>query len=345
MTAPPREQGGFLGQPPLRLGTGFPAARPTGPVRAGRFREREQIRALTAVSNESPPGSVRLCRLRRSGGGDASNIVARACGRVLDSFILFIIGGRRFLRRLNATVPSPRVHEPIRPGALVRDGDGYYALVLKAYTNGALWTVPVERTPDPREAAHGHGPGPADGRPRTPASLVRRDHRPEIHAVTVRSSPVRQRAARGAHELAGRITTAAAAALPVYEKRPGSTIFRALKVSRRVPSPVYRAAAGGAKEEPGNKPGSLRLLNFYPHPAYRAAWAQRRGPGKRRPTGQSRWSCKHHSTARDEDERGELGGQGQSSQMPRNRSAFVCPRSISSCVGPPSGRFVSWFHG
>ena len=28
--------------------------------------------------------------------------------------------------------------EPIRPGALVRDGDGYYALVLKAYTNGAL---------------------------------------------------------------------------------------------------------------------------------------------------------------------------------------------------------------
>ncbi|MGC1717584.1 MAG: hypothetical protein WA746_01235, partial [Isosphaeraceae bacterium] len=42
VTTPPREQGGFLGQPPLRLGTGFPAARPTGPVRAGRFREREQ---------------------------------------------------------------------------------------------------------------------------------------------------------------------------------------------------------------------------------------------------------------------------------------------------------------
>jgi NADPH2 dehydrogenase len=43
-------------------------------------------------------------------GGDASSIVARACGRVLDSFILFIIGGRRFLRRLNATVPSPRIY-------------------------------------------------------------------------------------------------------------------------------------------------------------------------------------------------------------------------------------------
>ena len=28
--------------------------------------------------------------------------------------------------------------EPIRPGCLVRDADGYYAIVLKAYSNGAL---------------------------------------------------------------------------------------------------------------------------------------------------------------------------------------------------------------
>ena len=28
--------------------------------------------------------------------------------------------------------------EPIRPGNLVRDADGYYALVLRAYSNGVL---------------------------------------------------------------------------------------------------------------------------------------------------------------------------------------------------------------
>jgi len=28
--------------------------------------------------------------------------------------------------------------EPIRPGTLVRDADGYYAVVLRAYANGAL---------------------------------------------------------------------------------------------------------------------------------------------------------------------------------------------------------------
>jgi hypothetical protein len=28
--------------------------------------------------------------------------------------------------------------EPIQPGTLVRDADGYYAIVLRAYANGAL---------------------------------------------------------------------------------------------------------------------------------------------------------------------------------------------------------------
>jgi len=28
--------------------------------------------------------------------------------------------------------------EPIKPGTLVRDADGYYAIVLRAYANGAL---------------------------------------------------------------------------------------------------------------------------------------------------------------------------------------------------------------
>ena len=28
--------------------------------------------------------------------------------------------------------------EPIKPGMLVRDADGYYAIVLRAYANGAL---------------------------------------------------------------------------------------------------------------------------------------------------------------------------------------------------------------
>ena len=28
--------------------------------------------------------------------------------------------------------------EPIRPGDLVRDADGFYAIVLRSYTNGAL---------------------------------------------------------------------------------------------------------------------------------------------------------------------------------------------------------------
>jgi len=28
--------------------------------------------------------------------------------------------------------------EPIKPGVLVRDADGYYAIVLQAYANGAL---------------------------------------------------------------------------------------------------------------------------------------------------------------------------------------------------------------
>ena len=28
--------------------------------------------------------------------------------------------------------------EPIKPGILVRDGDGYYAIVLRVYANGAL---------------------------------------------------------------------------------------------------------------------------------------------------------------------------------------------------------------
>jgi hypothetical protein len=28
--------------------------------------------------------------------------------------------------------------EPIRPGTLVRDADGFYAIVLRAYANGAL---------------------------------------------------------------------------------------------------------------------------------------------------------------------------------------------------------------
>lgn len=28
--------------------------------------------------------------------------------------------------------------EPIKPGDLVRDADGYYALVLRVYTNGAV---------------------------------------------------------------------------------------------------------------------------------------------------------------------------------------------------------------
>ena len=62
VTTPPREQGGFLGDACLSPAT-LP---PTGPVRAGRFRERGSER-LTARRHESPPGSVRLCRLRRSG--------------------------------------------------------------------------------------------------------------------------------------------------------------------------------------------------------------------------------------------------------------------------------------
>ena len=62
VTTPPRERGGFLGDACLSPAT-LP---PTGPVRAGRFRERGSER-LTACSYESPPGSVRLCRLRRSG--------------------------------------------------------------------------------------------------------------------------------------------------------------------------------------------------------------------------------------------------------------------------------------
>ena len=79
--------------PRWSFGPVFPAARPTGPVRADRFREREQIQALHGVSHESPPGSVRLVPAAAFRGGDTSSIVARVCGRVLDSFILFIIGG------------------------------------------------------------------------------------------------------------------------------------------------------------------------------------------------------------------------------------------------------------
>ena len=53
-----------------------------------------------------------------------------------------------------------------------------------------------------------------------------------------------------------------------------------LHVASRIQSTARRP---GTKEEPGNKPGSLRLLNFYPHPAYRAAAGARKSPEQQVP--------------------------------------------------------------
>ena len=80
---------------------------PTGPVRASRFRERA-FRAPHGVSGKSAPGSLRLYG-RALRGDDASSTLSRACGRVLVTFLYFNIGGRRFLCRLKAPVPSPRI--------------------------------------------------------------------------------------------------------------------------------------------------------------------------------------------------------------------------------------------
>ena len=96
VTTPPREQGGFLGQPPLRLGTGFPAARPTGPVRAGRFREREQIQALTACRMSRPPAPSGCAGCGVPGRRRFEHCTTGWC-RGLLTFLYFIIGGRRFL--------------------------------------------------------------------------------------------------------------------------------------------------------------------------------------------------------------------------------------------------------
>ena len=80
---------------------------PTGPVRASRFRERA-FKAPHGVSGKSAPGSLRLYG-RALRGDDASSTLSRACGRVLVTFLYFNIGGRRFLCRLKAPVPSPRI--------------------------------------------------------------------------------------------------------------------------------------------------------------------------------------------------------------------------------------------
>jgi hypothetical protein len=107
MTTPPREQGGFLEQPQLNLETGVtrllvPLA-PSGPAASA---SGSRFERLTACRVRHPPAPTGLDTGQALRGGDDSSTVSRACGRVLDSFILFIIGGP-------AIPPSPERDGPL----------------------------------------------------------------------------------------------------------------------------------------------------------------------------------------------------------------------------------------
>ena len=109
VTTPPREQGGFLGQPPLQgRGTGLPRLfAPLAPSGPAVSEDGNRFDSPHGVSCWLSPGSRGLVTEALPGGND-SRSVAQACGRVLDSFLLFIIGGRRFLRRREVMVSQPR---------------------------------------------------------------------------------------------------------------------------------------------------------------------------------------------------------------------------------------------
>ncbi len=101
VTTSPREQGGFLGDACLSPAT-LP---PTGPVRAGRFRERDSER-LTACRMSRPPAPSGCAGCGVPGRRRFEHCTTGWC-RGLLKFLYFIIGGRRFLWRLKAPVPSP----------------------------------------------------------------------------------------------------------------------------------------------------------------------------------------------------------------------------------------------
>ena len=107
VTTPPREQGGFLGQPQLKLETGvtrllvpLAPSGPAAPASGSRFKR------LTACRVRHPAAPTGLDTGQALRGGDDSSTVSRACGRVLDSLILFIIGGP-------AIPPSPERDGPL----------------------------------------------------------------------------------------------------------------------------------------------------------------------------------------------------------------------------------------
>ena len=61
VTTPPREQGGYLGQPPLQLGSGFPRllAPPvqSGPVASEGESNSERLTTCLGAEKRAPPGS------------------------------------------------------------------------------------------------------------------------------------------------------------------------------------------------------------------------------------------------------------------------------------------------
>ena len=99
MTTPPREQGGFLGDACLSPAT-LP---PTGPVRAGRFRERGSER-LTACRMSRPPAPSGCAGCGVPGRRRFEHCTTGWC-RGLLTFLYFIIGGRRFLWRFKRASP------------------------------------------------------------------------------------------------------------------------------------------------------------------------------------------------------------------------------------------------